>query len=443
VTFFARLWHNLKRLFRALADIIVAILGFFGDLLGSLLEKPIDALERLRDAIRRLLARLSEVIRTAWSRLWERAPRSPHDRRSTPGRGGIPLASGAITVTIWYLFPFADWLDLSTWEFRGVLVVSWIAIGWVLRSVCREERLGRIGQWMVTAQRRSGLIWYERGACALLFLGWWVTRGQAQASTAPLILALGFFALLISPHHGRVLTDELPQPIEPLAPGADDAEGAALEETGNKVLRNFRWEIPGIDRPQVMDVTVGVDVERYELMQSRNPKRPTGVPPDWTPWVVTGVTPEVRHAAAEIRQRACALGLSRFEETAAVLGFVQPPSVAYAGDLETTGEAEYWRYPIETIHDQHGDCEDSAILAASVLRALGYEVLPLTTDDHAAFAVEAPPGLPGTFFVHGGRHYYYCEPTATGAGIGQLPDQIDPSRIQVSPLRESTVTPEG
>jgi len=48
---------------------------------------------------------------------------------------------------------------------------------------------------------------------------------------------------------------------------------------------------------------------------------------------------------------------------------------------------EYPRYPIETIIDNEGDCEDKAILCASMLKSLGYKVCLFRFDTHMSIGV--------------------------------------------------------
>ncbi len=43
----------------------------------------------------------------------------------------------------------------------------------------------------------------------------------------------------------------------------------------------------------------------------------------------------------------------------------------YKEDKASKGSEEFWKYPIETLHDGGGDCEDTAILLAALLQASG------------------------------------------------------------------------
>lgn len=115
------------------------------------------------------------------------------------------------------------------------------------------------------------------------------------------------------------------------------------------------------------------------------------------------------------------------------LSFVQ--SMPYTSDKLTTGYDEYPRYPVETIVDEGGDCEDTSILFASIVREMGYGVvlLKLEQDEHMAVGVRISQS-----FINNWNHYYpltyytasdgsmyaYCETTAGGWELGQMPDGL-------------------
>lgn len=435
MNFMRTLWRYLRRAGRAIRAVLSSIIGFFAALIETLFEGPIGALERLVRKFIELLGRLLDWLRSAWLRVWAPAPRTPKDRRETPGRDVLPLLAAACTVTIWYLFPLAEALELSRWRFRGALTASWLMAFIVFRWAMRREPPKRLSSWLIDTHRRTGLIWFERSAFLLLMVGWFLTLGREQAAPAPLMLAFGFLVLMGSQYHDRELTDALPEQITPLDPGTPgEGDDEVRVEAGEGIeLRSFRWSVPSASRSDTLDITVAIDTERVETMTALNPKRPATDPPDWTPWVITGSTPEVVRAAHEIRKRTKSRGFSRFEEASAVLGFAQ--SVEYSFDIDSTGETDYWRYPIETMFEQTGDCEDVSILAAAVLHQLGHEVLPLITDDHAAIGISAPIGLPGTFIEYAGHRYYYCEATAEGSRIGELPRGVKAKDLRICPLR--------
>jgi len=99
--------------------------------------------------------------------------------------------------------------------------------------------------------------------------------------------------------------------------------------------------------------------------------------------------------------------------------------------LEGAGYFEYPRYPVETLVEQIGDCEDTAILYASLARTLGYGALLAILDtnhdgkaDHAAALVPVdetyratvicPNGFEKSFWEYGGQLYAFAETAVDG-----------------------------
>lgn len=111
--------------------------------------------------------------------------------------------------------------------------------------------------------------------------------------------------------------------------------------------------------------------------------------------------------------------------------FVQ--SLPYTSDSVTTGHDEYVRYPLETLIDDGGDCEDTAILLAALLKELGYDVVLLSPPGHMAVGVAVSAGVVHSYTtieVHG-VHYAYVETTGDGWRIGEVPDEYQHSTFQV------------
>ena len=121
-----------------------------------------------------------------------------------------------------------------------------------------------------------------------------------------------------------------------------------------------------------------------------------------------------------------------FNSLDSVISFVQ--SLRYVSDLDSKGEEEYVRFPIETLVDGEGDCEDLAILAASILHEMGYDVLLVILPDHLALAVDCRDVDEGTFFTYQGRKYYFLEVSHPGWKIGQIPDEFRHSEAKLVPL---------
>ena len=79
-------------------------------------------------------------------------------------------------------------------------------------------------------------------------------------------------------------------------------------------------------------------------------------------------------------------------------------------------------YPFETLVAGGGDCEDTVMLAASILAALDYDLLLLNPEGHLALGVAGD--FKGAYYTHDNQRYFYSETTGQGWRIGQLPDQF-------------------
>jgi len=99
-----------------------------------------------------------------------------------------------------------------------------------------------------------------------------------------------------------------------------------------------------------------------------------------------------------------------------IASFVQ--NIAY---VEDTTDCDYPRYPIETLKDRQGDCEDKAILTASILNSLGYNVSLIQLPKHVAVGVNLDESATtDDYFVD---EYYYLETTSTGWLLGKIPPE--------------------
>jgi hypothetical protein len=152
--------------------------------------------------------------------------------------------------------------------------------------------------------------------------------------------------------------------------------------------------------------------------------------------------------AGKLNETTTQLGYNSFDQVSFVLAFVQ--SLPYTSDSVTTGHDEYPRFPIETLVDDGGDCEDTSILFATITLILGYGTVYINPPDHYAVGVLGN-NLHGAYWTYNGKTYYYCETTGDGFKIGDLPDEfkgqsayiyaIDESQQYVPDLHVKTIEP--
>lgn len=137
--------------------------------------------------------------------------------------------------------------------------------------------------------------------------------------------------------------------------------------------------------------------------------------------------------AEEIRSVASRNGYDRRETAEFAARFVQ--SLPYTVDSVSTGYDNYPRYPVETLVDETGDCEDTSLLLSAILHGLGYRVGMLEFDSHLGVGVELG-GTPGNI-TFDGVEYTYIEPTDTSWEIGQLPPRLDGEQVTLHRVDDS------
>lgn len=127
-------------------------------------------------------------------------------------------------------------------------------------------------------------------------------------------------------------------------------------------------------------------------------------------------------------------GYSEYDNVMNVVCFVQ--SLPYTSDKVTTGYDEYPRYPIETLVDNGGDCEDTSILTAALLNEMGYGVVLVKLPGHMAVGVKCSNDYPGTYYEYNGARYYYLETTGDDWDIGKMPSEYMNSQATILPMVE-------
>ncbi|MEM4366690.1 MAG: hypothetical protein QW035_00985 [Candidatus Anstonellales archaeon] len=139
---------------------------------------------------------------------------------------------------------------------------------------------------------------------------------------------------------------------------------------------------------------------------------------DVSPYILEGYKEAgVKDAAAAIRAKAAEIGA---DEAELALLFVQ--SINYEVDALYAPYDDYPKYPIETIVDGFGDCEDTTILLASLLMNMGHESVLVYTPGHVGLGVAGD--YKGRYFEHGGKRWFYAETTSYGWGFGEMPADL-------------------
>ena len=123
-----------------------------------------------------------------------------------------------------------------------------------------------------------------------------------------------------------------------------------------------------------------------------------------------------------LSDEADARGFNDRESAEFVIDFVQ--ALPYVPDDVSRGFDDYTKFIIETIPEMGGDCEDTAIMLASVLEAepFNYDMILIQPPGHMAAGVwNSDPT--GYYYELDDRSYEYIETTGRGWGIGDCPEQ--------------------
>ena len=169
--------------------------------------------------------------------------------------------------------------------------------------------------------------------------------------------------------------------------GTDESDRMATTETGYEVLRNFL--------------------------------------------VVDDVTAELEAALSAAYAEATGLEASGQGYAEFLLAFVQC-CFTYYEDSSLYGTSEFFAYPLETIYNGGGDCEDTSILLACLYISAGYDagifVIPghaiaaVALDEFTATEADSRYGVSLFSYTTGGTTYYGCETTITANyyGVGWI-----------------------
>lgn len=120
---------------------------------------------------------------------------------------------------------------------------------------------------------------------------------------------------------------------------------------------------------------------------------------------------------------------SDYTNVASALYFVQ--TIEYVPDSVSKGVDEYVRFPIETLSDGTGDCEDKTILLAAIFEEAHIDYVLFSLPDHLALGAK----------IDGGD-YKYLETTYPSWEIGQIPTQFNGVPMEIlHPTRGAQVVP--
>jgi hypothetical protein len=208
----------------------------------------------------------------------------------------------------------------------------------------------------------------------------------------------------------------------PTATTKEILEGQGTNET---IHREFRWKYGFTE----FEFEADFYKRFYEFYRERI--RPPTI--DYSVYVTDPFDDEMIEAVVnELNTHAKKANLNEYETAEYVISFVQ--SLPYTYDEVTTPYDEYPRYPIETLVDYGGDCEDTSILATSFLKEMGYDVVLIVFPGHIGIGIWGDESVEGNYYLVDGKKYFYLETTGRGWDLGELPEQYDGAKAKIYSL---------
>jgi hypothetical protein len=239
---------------------------------------------------------------------------------------------------------------------------------------------------------------------------WPVVLGAALLVVAALA-ALGVFAWKAGWLSALDRFSESAEPVDiSITPSATDGDLLPAEE--------YEWTYDG----QPWDLSLRIPESLYDYYVGM-PRAPVE---DYSIYVTHPLDDSfIATVAAELKRQAAIKGYDSEETVNFAAGFVQ--NLAYTEDV---GREEYPNYPVETLFNKGGDCEDMAILTAALLQAMDHDAVlirfspPVEGESgHMAVGV-AVAGVSGSHsYPYDGKSYYYLETTSTWP-LGVIPPAI-------------------
>jgi hypothetical protein len=210
----------------------------------------------------------------------------------------------------------------------------------------------------------------------------------------------------------------------------DISSAARSYQSGENITRRFEWEYKGCSWWYEATLSTGL----YEYYQDR----PRIQLDDWGVYATHPGNEWLTKGLADIILRdAPGLGYTDYDIVECAIVFVQ--EIPYTTDADTKAKSDYPRFPIETVVDGSGDCEDHAILLAAVTHALGYDTVLLDYPTHMAVGIAGDSSIRGTYYEWRGKRFYFVETTSTGWELGELPEKYQGVEAKVIELEPAPV----
>jgi hypothetical protein len=131
--------------------------------------------------------------------------------------------------------------------------------------------------------------------------------------------------------------------------------------------------------------------------------------------------------AKQLDANAQRMGYSNGTLVEYLVAFVQQ-AIPYKKDPYNNGH-DYPKYPIETIIDQGGDCEDKSALLVSLLNTFGFDAIMIGLPGHMATALWSDRES-GLHYMYDHKRYCYIETTSAWK-IGSIPSRFKGTKVDI------------
>lgn len=227
----------------------------------------------------------------------------------------------------------------------------------------------------------------------------------------------------------KVTTTKAPEKVTSKAPAAtskDDGDKTFVDDripnyvpSAKPDWQEIRFEWQSFDKLYNFNIYFSIDKNAYKYYHGLTRYIDPG---DYKNYISDASNQEIVNIVlSQLRKLGDQCGYTESQLVQEVINFVQ--NITYSYDIDSTGKIEFPKYPMETLYDRCGDCEDSAILMAAFFKAMGYGSAILHYEGHIAIGIQGDPNISGYYYEVGGKRYYYIETTNPGWKIGDIPDQ--------------------
>ncbi len=200
----------------------------------------------------------------------------------------------------------------------------------------------------------------------------------------------------------------------------------------NLVTREFSWEYDGGSYTLRLDIDYS-DVQyakNYYTPHERTSERPeherdkTFVTLSYSDPNMAGYTEKMVNSLIDSYEQNHS-EIEAYDFLNYILVFTQ--NIEYRSDFDSTGYEEYWKFPLETVFDRCGDCEDTMLLFVAIahqcrdILEFDYRLSLQLMPDHACAGVIVDTT---TEYQKNPDGFIFGETTATGYDLGEIPDKV-------------------